>query len=155
MAIRKHVCWDQHRQCFVGHVDYGSDLDSDTTVASEALVFLVVDIFASWKQPIAYFLTNGTSGSSLAQLLKHALERLHSIGVNVVTLTLDGHQSNQAAVKKMGAVLKGNIKSSFPHPSDSDRNVHVIFDACHMLKLVRNALYAYGKWKLIRQLHFS
>ena len=83
MGIRKHVSWDPKRQCFVGYVDYGAESNTEY-VASEALVFLVVGIYANWKEPIAYFLTNGISGFNLSQLLKETLERLHDIVVNVV-----------------------------------------------------------------------
>ena len=100
MAIRKHISWNPKQQSFVGYIDYGAGSDPNSSVASEALVLLAVDIFGYWKQPIAYFLNDGMSGYNLAQLISDALERLHSIGISVVTLTLDGHQSNQAAVKK-------------------------------------------------------
>ena len=33
-----------------------------------------------------------------------------------------------------------SLQPSFPDPSGSDRNIHVILDVCHMLKLVRNTL---------------
>ena len=146
MAIRKHIDWDSKRQSYVGYVDHGSGVNTDSTEeATEALVFMAVAILDNWKIPIAYFLIHGLFGHSLAQLIRHALERLHEIGVSVVTLTLDGHQSNQTAVKLLGTSLKGVVRSSFPHPSDSSQEVLVIFDACHMLKLVRNALNAYGK----------
>ena len=144
LGIRKHVSWDPKRQCFVGYVDYGAESNTEY-VASEALVFLVDGIFANWKQPIAFFLTNGISGFNLSQLLKETLERLHDIGVNVVTLTLDSHQSNQSAVKKLGACLKGDIRSFFPHPSDANKKVYVFFDACHMMKLVRNTLHSFSE----------
>lgn len=146
MAIRKHISWDSRRQCFFGYVDYGSGVDlTATEEATEALVFMVVGIFSHWKQPIAYFLTRGLPGHALTQLLTHALERLYEIGVTVVTLTLDGHQANQAAVKQLGVSLKGDIRSFFPHPSNPEVEVCVMFDACHMIKLVRNSLHALSK----------
>ena len=146
MAIRKQVNWDSKRKCFVGYVDNGSGVDSNSPEeATEALVFMVVGIFGHWKLPIAYFLLNGFPGHALAKLVTHALERLHEVGVTVVTLTLDGHQANQSAVKQLGASLKGTIASSFKHPSNPAHKVHTVFDACHMIKLIRNALHAYGE----------
>ena len=146
MGIRKQVVWDSKRQCHVGYVDYGAGPDPlKTEEASEALVFMVVAVKSHWKEPIAYFLTRGVPGYALAQLVIHAMERLYEIGVSVISLTLDGHQSNQAAVKILGASLKGEVRSTFKHPSNPNIDVCVFFDACHMIKLIRNSLHAYGE----------
>lgn len=156
MSIRRQVSWDASQQRFVGHVDLGNGPDSDAAdEATEALVFMVVGIFCQFKQPFAYFLTHGVTGYTLSQLLRHAIQTLHDIGVTVVTLTLDGHQSNQAALKQLGVSLKDNICSFFKHPSDHDVKIMAFFDPPHMLKLVRNALHAYGKllylWCVMRR----
>ena len=79
MSIRKQINWDASRWCFSGYLDLGNGSDCDETdEATEALVFMVVSIFA-------YFLTtcNGISGYTLSQLISHALQRLHGIGVSV------------------------------------------------------------------------
>ena len=56
-----------------------------------------------------------------------------------------------------------NIRSYFDHTADNTLKLHVILDACHMLKLVRNTLGSYGimkdvekikiNWHYIEQLH--
>ena len=154
MAIRKQIVWDAQTSSFVGYTDFGCGMQADATdEASEALVFMVNGIFGNWKQPIGYFLTNGVSGNTLAELLTQTLIRLHEIGIDVITLTLDGHQANQAAVKKLGANLKSNLSSSFPHPANEDAMIYVFFDACHMLKLIRNTLCVCGEYCIIVQVH--
>ena len=133
MAIKKHISWD-----------YGAG-DDPTEEATEVLCFMVVTFFKHWKLPIGYFLTRGLPGYCLSRLIVHALQSLHENGASVLTVTMDGHQANQAAMKQMGVTLKGTIRSTFKHPSDAAEEICGIFDPCHMIKLVRNTLHAYGE----------
>lgn len=144
MAIRKHIEWDGKR--FIGYVDVGTGVDDDTTpVATEALVFMVVSLSAHWKVPIGYFLIQGLSGEERANLVQQALHKLHDIGVQVSTLTCDGPACNFAMLQALGADLKPpDVKPYFDHPANATIKVHVVLDACHMLKLLRNTLASYG-----------
>ena len=57
----------------------------------------------------------------------------------------------------------GNLKPYFPHLVQPEKKVHILFDVCHMLKLIRNTLGdggiivdGSGKkifWKYIDDLH--
>jgi len=61
MAIRQQMEFDGKK--FYGHCDIGDNIASDeSSIAKEALVFLVVGINKLWKMPIAYFLINGMHG---------------------------------------------------------------------------------------------
>ncbi|CAK6959948.1 DNA transposase THAP9 isoform X1 [Scomber scombrus] len=82
MAIRKHVQYNPHTQSMSGFVDMG-DGNSETDVATEALVFMVVGIQGHWKAPIAYYLMNSLSPVTQRVLLSHALEELHARGIRV------------------------------------------------------------------------
>ncbi|EZA49501.1 hypothetical protein X777_12239 [Ooceraea biroi] len=54
MAIRKHLEYDGKK--YHGYVDMGEHIiNTDTTLATQALVFMVVCINSAWKVPIAYF----------------------------------------------------------------------------------------------------
>lgn len=154
MSIRKHITWDSSRQRFVGYVNYGAG-DDATEEATEVVCFMVVSIFQQWKLPMGYFFTHGLPGYVLSRLIIHAIQCLHENGICVVTLTMDGHQANQAAFKQLGATLKGNIRSSFPHPNDPSQKILAIFDPCHMIKLIRNALHAYGESNWINELSIA
>ncbi len=130
-----------HSQCLV-FVDMG-DGNSETDVATEALVFMVVGLQGHWKAPIAYFLTKSLSPETQRVLLSHALEELHSRGIRVVCVTMDGHASNVSMCNQLGCELKGDprklLQTSFSHPVTGEK-VFVMMDACHMLKLARNML---------------
>ena len=61
--------------------------------------------------------------------------------MDVVSVTLDGPSEHFATMRALGADFDlPNFQPYFPHPSNPEQNVFVIFDACHMLKLVRNTL---------------
>ena len=110
-----------------------------TDVRRDALVIMAVAVNASWKVPIGYFLIDGMSGGERANLINESLHRLHAAGVQVVSFTRDGPSCHFTMMKALGAVLTDDgMRPYFQHPADLNTRVHVLLDACHMLKLVRN-----------------
>ncbi|XP_063048863.1 THAP domain-containing protein 2-like [Engraulis encrasicolus] len=98
MSIRKQLQYESHTRTMRGLVDLGMGLD-ETTVAKEALVFMVVGLRGHWKLPIAFYFINTVSPDAQRTLLLDALEALHIRGINVVCVTMDGHISNISMVK--------------------------------------------------------
>lgn len=125
-----------------GYVDIGSGIDTcdDIPLAKDALVFMVVALDDSWKILLGYFLVNGMEASATSSLIRNCLERLDEINVEVASLILDGPSQHFATVCELGATFNfTEPKPYFLHPSNNCK-VHVIFDACHVLKLFRNCL---------------
>lgn len=165
MAIRKQIQYDASRGCMVGYMDLGDGPD-ETTVATEAVVIMLVGLKGYWKAPIAYFISKTLTPDTQKTLVEHVLNACHDRGLKVVCLTMDGHASNISMVTMLGCQLKITeqnhvLKTYFPHPS-SGAAVYVIMDACHMLKLSRNMLEAYRSitgpdgeinWKYLTNLH--
>lgn len=141
MAIRKKISRDSKSQSLTGFVDLGDGSESDIP-AKEALVIMVVGLQGHWKAPIAYYFTNVLTAAVQAQLIQHALEALSEEGIRVWSLTMDGHSTNLAMCRELGCALQ-DAKPYFPHPQ-TEENVYIIFDTCHMLKLVRNLLGDYS-----------
>ncbi|KAJ8333906.1 hypothetical protein SKAU_G00412300 [Synaphobranchus kaupii] len=146
-----------------GYVDFGTG-EIDNTVATQAMVLMVVSINESWKIPFAYFLIASITGKEKANIIRESLCRLHAFGVRVVSLTCDGPSQNFAMVRELGADLNiSNMRPYFPHPEDPTLKVHVLLDPCHMLKLLRNAFATAGvletedgkqiKWQYIEHLN--
>lgn len=147
-----------------GYVDFGFNVETDCEkMASEVLVFLLVALNESWKVPIAYFATTGTNAEQKSKLILIAVELVHASGVEIKTLTFDGHRSNLATAKKLGCCLDiSNLKPFFKNPVNGN-NIYVFLDPCHMLKNVRNAFEVYGNfedsqgreinWKYLEELH--
>ena len=89
MAIRQHVKWDGNK--YHGFIDMGTELDDDCLpVAKEALTFMVVSHRSSLKVPVGYFLIDGLGSTERSEIVLQALSKLHSVGVNIVSLTCDG-----------------------------------------------------------------
>jgi len=140
MAIRQHV--DYSGDKFIGYVDYGCDIETDTTkLAKEALVFCVVCINQSWKIPIAYYLVNGINTQQKQNLTTQCLIAVQETGMSIISLTCDGLRSNLSMLESLGCNFKNykNLQTWFKHPA-SDTNIYVYLDPSHMLKLVRNVL---------------
>ena len=138
MAIRKHIEYTNGQ--FHGYVDIGNgQIDDSTPVVKDALVIMVVAVNTSWKVPVGYFLVDGMSGVERANLVNEALQRLHTTGATIISLTCDGPACHFAMMRALGADLTvATMQPFFEHPADNTKRVHVLLDACHMLKLVRN-----------------
>lgn len=99
---------------------------------------MVVGLNSNWKLPIGYFLINGIASQTSAELVTNALIKLHDVGVEVVSLTLDGTSEHFATVKLLESNFHvSDLKPYFSHPITLKR-VYIVFDACHMLKLICN-----------------
>lgn len=104
-----------------GHVNFGAEFETDDNLreAKNALVFMVVAIDDNWKLPIAYFLIDGIDSDTSSGLIRSSLIKLQEIGVEVVSLTLDGTSEHLSMVQKLGAKFDTTfnvIKPYFLHP---------------------------------------
>jgi len=145
MSIRKHIDWDTAQQKMIGFTDLGArSLDSDSQQeATEALVIMAVGMTGHWKVTLGYFLIAGINATVQAQLVTTAFIKLRESGIHGVALVMDGHATNQAMVHELGGSLRPDqIVTDFEHPTESTWRIYIFFDACQMLKLLRNALEA-------------
>lgn len=72
-------------------------------------------------------------------ILNELLRRLAEVNVEVVSATFDGHKSNIAMAKVMGANFDEG-KGWIPDPCDLNRKIYVLLDPLHMLKCARGTL---------------
>ena len=143
IAIRKQLDFDRSADRFVGYVDMGVPADdlAGLPMAKEALVFLLVSLTEKWKVPVGYFLIDGLHGKERANLVQLCIEKLYAVGVLVVSFTFDGCSANFSMARELGACLEvNNMKPTFVHPVEPSKQVCLVLDACHMLKLMRNTL---------------
>ena len=102
---------------------------------------MIGGVTGHWKHPIDYFLQNKISVSVQAQLIKDCIGLLHHEDLFVTTLVFDRTFGNQSTATQLGCIMDlSNIQTWFPHPQISNAKVHVIFDVCHMIKLMQNLL---------------
>ena len=144
MSTRKQTLWDPKQDRYVGFVNYGAiPTEKPDTLASEAVVFLLVGARSHWKCPIGYFLADKMSSKSQAQLVQIALEMAAEAGLRIWSITTDGNSVNISMFRELGCNFNTtsfqSMVTKFKHPS---RNyyVYAILDPYHMLKLAGNAL---------------
>lgn len=156
MSIRKQLVYDGHTKQTVGFCDLGAGPEENSGEASEVLVFMLVGLTSRWKAPIAYYLTQGLTSDTQGELLLHCLEAVSSTGLKVHCVTMDGHASNMSMVKRLGVQLdvQTDVKAYFILPG-TDEKIFVMFDPCHMIKLVRNMWEAYKCFQSPQGLFFS
>lgn len=139
VAIRPQKLWD--RQKYIGFVDMGTGTEETAPLASQALVFLLVGINHRFKIPLGYFLINGITGEQKSNLIRMCLIKCFDAGVDVASLTFDGHSTNFTAVELLGCEVKDakRLKPTFKHPHpNAQYEVTCIVDPSHVIKLVRN-----------------
>ena len=148
MALNKGTIWDPKTKQYVGMVEYGTAVPEVTdSYATEALVFMVSGLSGHFKHPVAYVLQDKCSSAVQAQLIKDCIGLLYEQGLNIVAVVFDGCYTNQSTAKLLGCVMKvSEVTTWFSHPQAPHLKIHVIFDVCHMMKLMRNLL---GDYKVI------
>lgn len=147
MAIKKEVVFNTKTKAYEGFVDCGRiETSSGDTLATEALVFMVVGLAGHYKLPVAYYMTDHLPGEIQAEMVNQLLHALHEIGMTVHAVVCDGSYANQATAKSLGCSLyPGQMRPYFSNPASPQDKVFFIFDACHMIKLVRNCFASCGK----------
>ncbi|KAF0715996.1 THAP domain-containing protein 1-like isoform X5, partial [Aphis craccivora] len=140
MAIKKQLIWESSTGKFLGNIEFG-DGSENSELATEALVFLVVSLTKRFKCPIAYFFVNKINSSVLSTLITSAISKLYDIGIRIWSVTCDGASSNVQCFKKLGCNFNANENDfNCKFTVGGKLECNAMFDACHMLKLVRNSL---------------
>lgn len=98
---------------------------------------MLTAINGHFKIPIAYFLTDGLTAEEQAGVVDMVLRTLCESSVAVVALVFDGAAANISMINVLNRI--GKSATFFHHPVTTDR-IHIIWDICHMMKLVRNTL---------------
>jgi len=148
MSINQHVQGTgSHHQ---DYIDYGpgggTDLMDNLPYAKDAFVIMVVGLNAHWKVSIAYYLVNGISAEEKSNIVMSCLHQLNETGIIIKTLTFDGAANNIFMASLLGVNLNyADLKPHFKHPI-TEKDVHVVLDPCHMVRLIRNCL---GDWGLL------
>ena len=91
---------------------------------------------------VGYFLCNKIKGQVLAELVRTALNLLAVAGFLKTSIVWDGTFVNQQAASNLGCKFGPSWDAVVPYFLHPTRGylVYIIFDICHMLKLLRNTL---------------
>ena len=142
MELHKDTWWDQKKMCYIRKADYGTAVpEAGDNLGTAALAFIIGGVTGHWKHPIGYFLQNKISASGHTQLIKVYIGLLHHEDLFVTALVFDGTFGNQSTATQLSCIMDlSNIQTWFAHPQIPNAKVHVIFDVCHMTKLMQNLL---------------
>lgn len=138
MSIKRQTEFDNNFTNLYGYVNIGNDLMYDIAEeATEVMVFMLVAVRTSWKLPVAYFLTTGLNGHQKSILVKECLRKVEETGIRICSISFEGNSSNIAMARNLGCVFEfPNIKPWFLFKK---HKIYVLFDASHMIQLIRCA----------------
>lgn len=145
MYIRRHIQYNDSQKKFSGSITYGN-LENDTMECARcAIVFMVVGINKQIALPIAHHFIGTLNTKQKAELLKSIIMALTEANAIIVNVTCDGLSTNFSTFSTLGASFKTeNLKPYFLNPANGSK-IHIMLDACHMLKLVRNCVHNKGQ----------
>lgn len=106
-------------------------------LVKNALVYMIVG--PDFRIAVAYKFLDGMNAVDRAAFTKEVIRRVDLTGAKVISLTGDGLHANKTLAELLGANFKAK-RPYFPRPSDPTERIYVIFDAPHMMKLLRKYL---------------
>lgn len=141
IAIRRHVQWLHEKKSWSGYITLGKCLSNGRLpIANNILVFMATVLESNVSIPIAYYPITSLDAREKKDILLKVIEQLTNVGVNITNIVCDGLQTNLSVVQELGCSFSpDNFKTFFTNPGNNSK-IYFLLDACHMLKLVRNAL---------------
>ena len=154
-SIKSHLQRHSRKDYIIGFEDYGNS-NRTRNVASNVLVFMLRGIASKWKLQLAFFFTTTScKAAQLNNLLFECLDKVTSIGLNVVAIISDQGSNMLQLSKQLG------ISTEKPYFEYLGRRYYYIFDPPHLIKSTRNNLKKHtfkydGKsacWSYLRQFY--
>lgn len=139
MAINPMLTWSESQKKFIGFINYGKyDSDKRLPLASQAIVFMVNGINASFNLPVAHYFINALDTTEKMFLLLAVMKALTDAGVSIAMITYDGLATNITTMESLGASFDlENMQPYINNPVD-DSKIFIMMDPPHMMKLMRN-----------------
>lgn len=145
--IRKLIQYNRHTHTLQGYSSVFNDKDEETSgirVANQALVFVVNGVNDAFHLPIAYYLISSMDGQDKKNIIENIIEQLIDCDVILSSISFDGFRSNKKMCELFGAILDIDSLDFKPYIIVKGQRIYIFFDACHMVKLIRNSLAAKG-----------
>ena len=107
MSIKSNVFYNKSTGSYEGFISYGTDIIAfnEDTVATEALLFMLVGMRSNWKYPIGYVLIEKISSENLTCLVSKALRLSNERNIKVRSVTCDGTSTNFSAMTSLGCKI--------------------------------------------------
>ena len=138
ISLKTNLFYSVPADKIIGLEDYGGGYRTNK-VATSALVVLIRSICGKWKQPVGYYLANGACPSKIMEdLMKEAIDKLESIGLDVVVVMSDQGSNFHSLAKRL------NVSPDQPWFIHNNKMYFLMFDPPHLIKCVRNNLMKYS-----------
>lgn len=107
---------------------------------AKANVLIMRGVFASYNIPLWY----GYDTKMNAETLNDIIVKVQNLGYHVIGITADSAPDNRNLANQLGVT---DDSPYFPNPSPQHKGevIYFLFDAVHLLKLMRNHLIDQGK----------
>lgn len=145
--IRKLIQYNHHTRTLQGYSSLHNDKDEETdarNVANQALVFMVNGVNDDFHLPIAYYLISSMDAQKKKEIIESIIEQIIDCGVILSSVSFDGFRPNKKMCELLGAILDIDSPDFKPYFTMKGQRIYIFFDACHMVKLIRNSLAAKG-----------
>ncbi|XP_077484185.1 uncharacterized protein LOC144094136 [Amblyomma americanum] len=138
MSLKQTTSYQKQSDVVHGFVDLGGaevDFGLHDQLATHLLCFVFVGLSTHYRLPVGYYFTKALSGEQLQLLALKVMQCVEESGFKVVRLVGDNHKSN---TKFFSNLSGGPIQPVVEHPLDSDRELFLSFDYCHIIKNIRS-----------------
>lgn len=145
MTIAPAEQYDRNNQIYLGKVNVaGITPINEDNLANRTLGFVFSGLSTHYSIPVAF--VNKLTGQQLHDLTIHVIKELEKATFKVVRIVADNASINVACFKLL--IPNSNLSHVVPHPvqpavcedneNESERQLFLSFDYCHILKNVRN-----------------
>ena len=129
----EHISFNSKKGLIEGLQDLGTERWNK--VANYVIVFSVQGIVKRFKQPLAFYFTNGGAISNLVQsMLKDVLSECYKNDILILATVCDMGSSNVKALNDLGCTTSDFLGN----------RIIALFDVPHLLKSVRNNFIKYN-----------
>lgn len=140
MSIQRNVQYCDLQKKNSGFITYGIENEDHLPVARMAIVFMITDIISGKSFPIAHHFIKSLKSKPKSELIKSMIVAITQANAVLLNITCDGPRTNFSAFEHLGASFDTkNLRPYIQNPINGSK-IHISFDACHMLKLVRNCI---------------
>lgn len=141
MHIRKLFQWCDQTKKIRGFPTFGVSPGDEDKAASQVIVFMVNGVNEIFELPIAYHFITSLNGNQRYELISQILDALHEAQIKITNIVFDGYSANKQMCTALGANLDIFSKDFQPYfVAKNGDLIWILFDICHMEKLIRNAI---------------
>ena len=154
MSIKTILQYNSRDDLIEGYQDLG-ELGRTSKFAKYALCFMLRGLKFSWKQPVAYFISNtNIHGHDLSVLITKVIKSVLDSGLILRSMVCDQGTTNQKAISLL------SISEERPYFESGKHKIFFNYDVPHLIKSVRNNLLKQDfiveeeiiSWDVIREL---